>query len=133
MSFRLFAPPTIARIGLGLGLGVSAATLSPLSPFRAAPLRCDYAAPRAGVAEGDWLVKEPLGQKQGGASIAEQAKAAFLTPENMKEISLGSVLGLVAGVGLRAFSRALVVLLGMGVVLVEVCRALSRGASGFVF
>ena len=33
---------------------------------------------------------------------------------------MGSVLGLVAGVGLRAFSRALVVLIGMGIVLVEV-------------
>lgn len=122
MSFRLFSPPTITRIGLGLGLGVSAATLH-LSPFRAAPLRCDYGAPQPGASQADWLVKDPLVQKQGrSASIAEQAKAAFLTPENMKEISLGSVLGLVAGVGLRAFSRALVVLLGMGVVLIEVCE-----------
>jgi len=39
----------------------------------------------------------------------------------MKQVSLGSVLGLVAGVGLRAFSRVLVVLIGMGVVFVEVC------------
>jgi uncharacterized membrane protein (Fun14 family) len=39
----------------------------------------------------------------------------------MRQVSLGSVLGLIVGVGLRAFSRALVVLLGMGIVLVEVC------------
>jgi uncharacterized membrane protein (Fun14 family) len=38
----------------------------------------------------------------------------------MKQISLGSVLGLVAGVGLRAFSRILVVVIGMGVVFIEV-------------
>ena len=38
----------------------------------------------------------------------------------MRQVSLGSVLGLVVGVGLRAFSRVLVVLLGMGVVFVEV-------------
>jgi uncharacterized membrane protein (Fun14 family) len=43
----------------------------------------------------------------------------------MRQISLGSVLGLVAGVGLRAFSRVLVVVLGMGLVLVEVCGGLS--------
>lgn len=43
----------------------------------------------------------------------------------MKQVSLGSVLGLVAGVGLRAFSRVLVVILGMGVVLVEVCFVLA--------
>ncbi|KAJ5238909.1 hypothetical protein N7468_003528 [Penicillium chermesinum] len=125
MSFRLFSPPTIARIGLGMGLGVSAAALSPLSPFRASPLRCDYGPPQPQSSEPDWLIKDPLVQKQGRSGIAAQAKAAFLTPENMKEISLGSVLGLVAGVGLRAFSRVLVVLLGMGVVLVE--YAASKG------
>lgn len=44
----------------------------------------------------------------------------------MRQVSLGSVLGLVAGVGLRAFSKALVVILGMGVVLVEVCISFCR-------
>ena len=34
---------------------------------------------------------------------------------------MGSVLGLVAGLGLRAFSRVLVVLIGVGIVFAEVC------------
>jgi uncharacterized membrane protein (Fun14 family) len=53
--------------------------------------------------------------------MAQKQKQGFLTAEGMRQVSLGCVLGLVAGVGLRAFSKALVVILGMGVVLVEVC------------
>jgi hypothetical protein len=128
MAFHLFSPPsTLLRVGLGLGIGLSAATLHPLSPFRAAPMLCEYSAPysrTAGQASGEtgWAVhpNDPTLQKQGRTRIAAQAKNAFLTPENMRQISLGSVLGLVAGVGLRAFSKVLVVVLGMGVVLVEV-------------
>jgi hypothetical protein len=120
MAFHLFSPPsTLLRLGLGLGIGLSAATLHPLSPFRAAPMRCEYSAPysRTGgqaSAETGWAVNP------NDPSLQKQAKNAFLTPENMRQISLGSVLGLVAGVGLRAFSKVLVVVLGMGVVLVEV-------------
>lgn len=45
----------------------------------------------------------------------------------MRQVSLGSVLGLLVGVGLRAFSRALVVLLGIGVVAVEVGTLIGNG------
>lgn len=128
MAFHLFSPPsTLLRVGLGLGIGLSAATLHPLSPFRAAPMLCEYSVPYSRTAgqasaETGWAVhpNDPTLQKQGRTGIAAQAKNAFLTPENMRQISLGSVLGLVAGVGLRAFSKVLVVVLGMGVVLVEV-------------
>lgn len=128
MAFPLLSP---LRLGLGLGIGISAATLHPLSPFRAAPIQCQYATPYGpgsqANAESGWAVgpNDPLLQKQGHSSIAAQARASFLTPENMKQVSLGSVLGLVAGVGLRAFSRVLVVVIGMSVVLVEV-RFFSR-------
>lgn len=124
MAFPLLSP---LRLGLGLGIGISAATLHPLSPFRAAPIQCQYTAPyyrpeSQANAETGWAVgpNDPLLQKQGHSSIAAQARDSFLTPENMKQVSLGSVLGLVAGVGLRAFSRVLVVVIGMGVVLIEV-------------
>jgi hypothetical protein len=43
-----------------------------------------------------------------------------MTASNMRQVSMGSVLGLVVGVGLRAFSRVFVVLFGMGIILVEV-------------
>lgn len=128
MAFHLFSPPsTILRLGLGLGIGLSAATLHPLSPFRAAPMRCEYSAPyyrteNQASPETGWTVppNDPILQKQGRTGTAAQAKNTLLTPENMRQISLGSVLGLVAGVGLRAFSKVLLVVLGIGVVLVEV-------------
>ncbi|KAJ5099511.1 hypothetical protein N7532_006512 [Penicillium argentinense] len=124
------ALPLFSRLGLGVGLGVTAATLHPLSPFRTAPMQCQYTAPyyrpetQANVETG-WAVKpeDPILQKQGKTGLAQ--RSGFMTKENMRQVSLGSVLGLVAGVGLRAFSKALVVLLGMGVVLIEVCYSSS--------
>lgn len=128
MAFALFPPPsTMLRLGLGVGLGISAATLHPLSPFRAAPMQCQYSAPFSQTqGESSWATKpeEVLLQKQGRTSPV-QREGRFLNKENMRQVSLGSVLGLVAGVGLRAFSKALVVILGMGVVLIE--YAASKG------
>ncbi|KAJ0426986.1 hypothetical protein BJY00DRAFT_306972 [Aspergillus carlsbadensis] len=105
---------TSAVLGIGLGLSFSL----PSSPFRAGPVQCQYAAPylRAGPSEGDWTMSPqdpPLG-KQGMAR-----GSGILTASNMRQVSLGSVLGLVVGVGLRAFSRVLVVLFGMGIIAVE--------------
>ncbi|KAJ5044469.1 hypothetical protein NUH16_001274 [Penicillium rubens] len=126
MSFRLFTgqPATLLRLGLGFGIGLSAATMHPLSPFRAAPMQCQYAVPQQPTfnRDSEWAVNsaESLGQKQG-----RPRQTGLLNAETMRQGSLGSVLGLVAGVGLRAFSKALVVILGMGVVLVE--YAASKG------
>jgi hypothetical protein len=127
MSFRLFTgqPATLLRLGLGVGIGLSAATMHPLSPFRAAPMQCQYAVPQQPTfnRDSEWAVNsaESLGQKQG-----RPRQTGLLNAETMRQVSLGSVLGLVAGVGLRAFSKALVVILGMGVVLVEVCISFCR-------
>jgi hypothetical protein len=127
MSFRLFTgqPATLLRLGLGFGIGLSAATMHPLSPFRAAPMQCQYAVPQQPTfnRDSEWAVNsaESLGQKQG-----RPRQTGLLNAETMRQVSLGSVLGLVAGVGLRAFSKALVVILGMGVVLVEVCISFCR-------
>ncbi|KAJ6132350.1 hypothetical protein N7471_007565 [Penicillium samsonianum] len=120
MSFRLFThqPATLLRLGLGVGIGLSAATMHPLSPFRAAPMQCQYAVPQQSSFKKDseWAVNpaESVEQKQ-----SHSRRNGLLNAETMRQVSLGSVLGLVAGVGLRAFSKALVVILGMGVVLVE--------------
>ncbi|KAH8433130.1 uncharacterized protein LDX57_010764 [Aspergillus melleus] len=108
---------TSAILGVGLGLGLS---LSPSSPFRSTPMQCQYTAPyprTTASAESGWAIdsQDPLLQKQGTTGPA----SGIFTASNMRQVSLGSVLGLVAGVGLRAFSKALVVLLGMGVVVVE--------------
>lgn len=132
MSFRLFThqPATLLRLGLGVGIGLSAATMHPLSPFRAAPMQCQYAVPRQSsfTKDSEWTVNpaESVGQKQ-----SHSKRNGLLNAETMRQVSLGSVLGLVAGVGLRAFSKALVVILGMGVVLVEVCISFCRRLGAF--
>ncbi|PYH95355.1 hypothetical protein BO71DRAFT_398140 [Aspergillus ellipticus CBS 707.79] len=106
--------PTITLLATatatGLGLGLT------LSTLRASPLQCQYSASAPGIPDQSWTVNspDPVARKQGS-----KAASGFLTPSNMRQISLGSVLGLVVGLGLRAFSRALVVLLGMGIVAVE--------------
>lgn len=65
--------------------------------------------------------QDPLLRKQGTTRNSNHTTGGgILTASNMRQVSLGSVLGLVVGVGLRAFSRVLVVLLGMGIVAVEV-------------
>ncbi|CAG8931807.1 unnamed protein product [Penicillium salamii] len=121
MAFRLFTPSSsILRLGLGVGIGLSAATMHPLSPFRAAPMLCDYASP---LPQQSTFKKEPE-WAVAGKPAGKSSRTGLLNAESMRQVSLGSVLGLVAGVGLRAFSKALVVLLGMGVVFVEVCQDL---------
>lgn len=66
--------------------------------------------------ETGWAIdaNDPLIQKQG------KTGHNYSRARTMRQVSLGSVLGLLVGVGLRAFSRVLVVLLGIGVVAVEV-------------
>ncbi|KAL4933127.1 uncharacterized protein BDV17DRAFT_287479 [Aspergillus undulatus] len=106
---------TSAVVGLGLGIGASF-SLHPSSPFRAPPMRCDYAPASSQsswttTSESPLLTKQNAGTRTGGSGI--------MTASNMRQVSMGSVLGLVVGVGLRAFSRVLVVLLGLGFVAVE--------------
>jgi len=48
-----------------------------------------------------------------------RSNGRFLTATMMRQISLGGVLGLAAGLGLRVFSQALALVLGVGLVVVE--------------
>lgn len=118
---------TTTAVGIGLGLSFS---LHPLSPLRASPMRCQYTAPyyRTDSPEGTetgWAIdpNDPLLHNQG------KQRHNVSTARTMRQVSLGSVLGLVAGLGLRAFSRVLVVLLGIGIVAVEVCIPLYQQLS----
>lgn len=119
MSF-LFANLRPVLIGTGIGLSL----LVPSSPFRAAPVQCQYTAPyynqNASPESGYSLASSGLATKQGRTG-SSQPGTGLLNARYMRQISLGSVLGLATGLGLRVFSKALVFVLGVGIVLIEVC------------
>lgn len=117
LSYR----PLFRTAALGAGLGLS--LLHPSSPFRSSPLQCQYNAPyynRHASPETGWALdpNSPIVEKQGQTSSA--AGNRLLSAWAVRQISLGSVLGLATGLGLRVFSKALVFFLGVGIVLVEV-------------
>ncbi|KAL5002828.1 hypothetical protein BDV10DRAFT_181047 [Aspergillus recurvatus] len=114
MAFGLLTLSRASAVGIGLGLGLSFSLLHS-SPFRTAPMKCDYATPGVGSTGPGWTVspQDPL-RKQGVTG-----ESGIMTASNMRQVSMGSVLGLVVGVGLRAFSRVLVVLFGMAIIAVE--------------
>lgn len=131
--------PSTVRLGLGLSIGLSTAAalhLHPQSPFRAAPMQCQYTpsffrSDSQTNPDNSWAVhaNDPILQQQGGTTRSSTS-TGFFSAQTMRQASLGSVLGLVAGVGLRAFSRVLVVVLGMGIVLVEVSNTTSPDGGG---
>ncbi|EEA24383.1 hypothetical protein TMatcc_007473 [Talaromyces marneffei ATCC 18224] len=117
MAF-LFSSLRPILIGTGIGLSL----LVPSSPFRSAPIQCQYTAPyynQHASPESGWsLAGSELAAKQGRTS-SSQPGTGLLNARCMRQISLGSVLGLATGLGLRVFSKALVFVLGVGIVLIE--------------
>ncbi|KAL2220038.1 hypothetical protein M432DRAFT_638192 [Thermoascus aurantiacus ATCC 26904] len=111
---------------------VSLFLLHPSSPLRAPPLQCQYYAPypvpaqHARPEQSAWTF-DPAAEKQGKTSPHRKNGngGRLLTASTMRQISLGSVLGVLAGLGLRAVSRVLVFAVGVGIVVVE--WAASRG------
>lgn len=106
---------------------VSLFLLHPSSPLRAPPLQCQYYAPypvpaqHARPEQSAWTF-DPAAEKQGKTSPHRKNGngGRLLTASTMRQISLGSVLGVLAGLGLRAVSRVLVFAVGVGIVVVEV-------------
>jgi hypothetical protein len=118
LSYR----PLFRTAALGAGLGLS--LLHPSSPLRSSPMQCQYNAPyynRHASPETGWSLdpNSPVVEKQGRTSSAA-AGDRLLSAWAVRQMSLGSVLGLATGLGLRVFSKALVFFLGVGIVLVEV-------------
>ncbi|KAJ5833508.1 FUN14 family protein [Penicillium riverlandense] len=89
--------PSIARLGLGLTIGLSAATtlhLHPYSPFRAAPMQCQYTAPYSRPdtqtnPDNGWAVhaNDPILQKQGTTQTTSRSSifAGFLSAQTMRQ------------------------------------------------
>ena len=104
LLFRRTARPLVVALGLSLPfLTPSRPTLHDSSP--AAALDGAGFSSSAGV---------------GGKKDVPVFKDGSLNPSAIKQISLGGMLGLAAGVVLSMFSRMLVLLLGVGIVLQQV-------------
>lgn len=95
----LFRPQTI-----GLGLGLSLVTFHGL---RQRPIRLD---------SGPGLSGDPYR----GNSQTPFVRNSQLNPGTVRQISSGSIIGLCAGVLVSTFSKSLALLVGLGVVIVQV-------------
>lgn len=129
LSRPLFYTCTAVPLGVGLSL------LHPSSPLRLPGLQCQYVAPvysPKAFPETGWAMpvdRDPTAMKQGRTTTAGTAEketdtrrgsGGILTASMMRQISLGSILGLAVGLGLRVFSKALAFCFGVGVIIVEV-------------
>ncbi|PGH03341.1 hypothetical protein AJ80_08701 [Polytolypa hystricis UAMH7299] len=97
-------------ISIPLGLSLTLLPSNPLfSPFRNhQSIRCDYGSTVSSHNTWSSLDQSPKSSSWGRISQS-----------TVRQISLGSVLGLCAGIGLRIFSRALVLTLGLAILAVQ--------------
>ena len=107
---RLPTRPLLLAIPLGLGLSLPLLRSHPSSV-----IRCDY---------GPSSIAQPAQQSWAyQAQSSEQGPLSRygISAATARQISLGSVLGLLVGLGLRIFSRPLAFTIGLGILAVEVC------------
>lgn len=106
-------PHLILPLTLGLGLGLTATTLHLHLQQRRRPLLCEPAS----SPPPDALTQQYLPQ----ARKHDYNNKSTTTGNIIRQLSLGSVLGVAAGAAVSTFSRVLAVLVGLGVVVVQVC------------
>lgn len=100
-----------------LGLSLPLALHHPSSPFRISQspqslIHCQFNQPHSSpVGDQSWSFPSETLRNPGFGRIS---------PATAKQISLGSVLGLGLGITLRIFSKALVLAVGLGVIVVQV-------------
>ncbi|EED18111.1 conserved hypothetical protein [Talaromyces stipitatus ATCC 10500] len=105
-----------------LGTGIGLSLLVPSSPFRSPPLQCQYTAPYyspTASPDSGWSLAGSEAVAKQGRTSSTQPGTGLLNARFMRQVSLGSVLGLATGLGLRVFSKALVFVLGIGIVFIE--------------
>ncbi|KAK2803386.1 hypothetical protein FQN50_007045 [Emmonsiellopsis sp. PD_5] len=112
------ARPLLLAVPLGIGLGFAAP--SPISSFFAqssnrAAVYCDSPAPF--IASGGGYAQQT--QSPLSKTVDAVRSRGGISETAARQISLGSVLGLFVGIGLRIFSRALVFAVGMGILAVQ--------------
>jgi hypothetical protein len=114
-----------SSVPIGVGIGLSLST--PFLSSTATAIQCQYNAPYSRTVTGPESGREIRANADGMAvgrtspsSPRGVNNSKFLTARTMRQASLGSLLGLAVGLGLRIVSKALVFVLGVGIVLIEV-------------
>ncbi|GAM86858.1 hypothetical protein ANO11243_048780 [Dothideomycetidae sp. 11243] len=107
-----------ARRPLLLGLGLAGTSLL-LSPLHRRPLLLDSAA--AAKSPSDWSYS----QYQRDAAVPLTNQGGRLNPRAVRQVSIGSITGVVAGLAVSTFSKPLALILGLLVVGVQLLE--SRG------
>jgi hypothetical protein len=132
-------PPTTSRLPLYLPIPthtmafppsatlLRARILPPLllsTPFllhqhshRSRPILCDSPDPLTKITSD---LKTTFARKDAPPAATVQQSGVGLNPKTIRQISLGSVLGLLGGLGVSVFSKPLAILFGLGVVVVQV-------------
>ncbi|KAI4108675.1 MAG: hypothetical protein LQ339_002191 [Xanthoria mediterranea] len=105
-------PHLTLGLGLGLGLGLTATTLHLHLIQRRRPLLCEPAS----SSPLDAITQQYLPQAR---KHGHNNNKSTTTANIIRQLSLGSVLGVAAGAAVSTFSRVLAVLLGLGVVVVQ--------------
>lgn len=105
--------PHLTLTSLGLGLGISATALH-LHRRQRRPLLCEPASPLDAITQ-QYLPTGPTG------SQIQRGKQENTTSKIIRQLSLGSVVGVLGGAAVSTFSRVLAVLIGLGLVVVQVC------------
>lgn len=110
-SWSILSRPFAPLVGVGIGLSF----FYPSSPFRLPPMHCQFApsnrSPYDSAPDSAWAVPpDELVEKQSQIAPGRHhdsrshSNSRFLTVTMMRQISLGGVLGLATGLGLRVFS-----------------------------
>jgi hypothetical protein len=105
LLFRFLHRPHLLSVPIGVSLLV-------LHSSSHSTIRCDHGPPLAGPGGADWRDKP-------GPFTKIQCRGP-IDVSTVRQISLGSVMGLLVGVGLRAFSRTLVFMVGLGIIVIQV-------------
>ncbi|KAK2761174.1 hypothetical protein FQN54_001695 [Arachnomyces sp. PD_36] len=102
---------SIPLLGLSLSLPLAAHHLSSSSPSKSL-IHCQYSSPSP-------ISDHPSSSWSFPSESLRNLRCGHISASTARQISLGSVLGLGLGISLRIFSKALVLAIGVGVIVVQ--------------
>jgi len=120
MASRILLP---SRLPMFVGFGASSLLLSPLSPLMQRRVLHLDSSP-VSASPKDWS----FSQYERDAKVPIVKKRGGLNPKAVKQLSTGSILGLMGGLAVSTFSKSLALLIGLMIFGVQVCYTEHEGA-----